>query len=70
MILRYPFKVFLVNFRKSISLFCLDTGTFIKDSPGLLPMVGAKPILAQLFVFLYTGFYKGVISFPLFDVVM
>ena len=42
----------------------------LKISPDLLPMVGEKPILAQLFPFLYIGFCTGDIFLPSFDAVI
>ena len=44
-------------------------GCSLKISPELLPMVGEKPILAQLLVFLYLGLCKGD-KLPSFDAAM
>ena len=52
------------------SSFSTYEGRSLKIYPDLLSMVGEKPILAQLFVFLYIGFCKGDIFLPSFDAVM
>ena len=45
-------------------------GRSLVISPDLLPMVGKKPTLAQLLVFLYKGFFKGCILLQSFDAAM
>ena len=59
-----------INNSERLSLSYIYKGHSLKISPDLLQMVGEKPILAQLFVFLYIGFCKDDILLPSCDAVM
>ena len=62
--------IIYINNSERFSLSYIYEGRSLNISPDLLPMVGEKPILAQLFVFFYIGICKSDILLPSFDAVM